>query len=112
MQPVYWFAYLGIISKVRRALSAIMVQSTRDLCDDITTRALIVRLVDFGASRKPGAALISDPEMSFDLQEADLPEDTMEQLRIDCELDFNQVSAKRAVGNTTVRLVHLLTSHT
>ena len=36
----------------------------------------------------------------------------MKQLRIDCEFDFNQDSVKRAIGDTTVWLEHLLANHT
>ena len=50
--------------------------------------------------------------MTFNLNEADLPEVIMKQMRVDCEFEFYQDSVKRAIEDTTVRLEHLLTNHT
>ena len=89
-----------------------MVQSTRELRDDISNcENLLIILIDFGTSRALGALLISDPATTFEMNEADLPEETMKQMRADCESNVHQESVKRAVEDITVHLEHLLTNH-
>ena len=90
-----------------------MLQSTRELCDDISNcENRILRFVDFRTSRTLGALVISDPATTFEMSEADLPEETMKQMRVDCEFEFDQDSVDRAIEDTSVHLEHLLTNHT
>ena len=86
MSPDRRLASLGLQSKVAKSISARVVRTTRTLCDDITScESLIVKLADFGETRTPGAALISDPEATFGLNEADLPDDITALLSEECD---------------------------
>ena len=72
---------------------------------------MIAKLSDVGETRTPGAALISDPETTFDLSEADLPDDTIALLSEECGFRLNQDYVKRTISDTTARLEFLLSNH-
>ena len=112
MTPERWSAHTGPLSKVAKSISARMVRTTTMLCDDITScEALIAKVADFGETRTPGVALVSDPEATFNLSEIELPDDTIALLSKECSFQFDQDSAKRAISDTTARLDFLLNNH-
>ena len=53
---------------------------------------------------------ISDPEITFDLSEVNLPDDTIALLSQECSFQFDQDSVKRTISDTTARLEFLLNS--
>ena len=82
------------------------------LCDGITNcEALISKFADFGKTRTPGAAPISDPETTFTLSEVDLPDGTIALLSQECSFQFDQDYVKRSISDTTARLEFLLNGH-
>ena len=112
MSPESWFMNLGPNSKLKKSLSARLVQSTRDLCDDISNcESRTLRRIDYGTLRAPGTLLIPDPATTLEKSEADLPEETMRQMRSDRDCDFDQDFVKGAIEDTTVNLKHLLNNH-
>ena len=61
------------------------------LCDDINScEALITKMADFGKTRTPGVALISDPETTFNLKDDDLPNKINDSLSREGNFKFDQ----------------------
>ena len=56
-------------------------------------------------------ALISDPETTFNLNDIDLPNDIIDLLSRECNFQFEQESAKKAITEMSTRLEFLLSSH-
>ena len=81
MTPGKCFSQLDPKSKVAKSMSARLVRTINLLCDDINScEASITKMADFGETRTPGVALISDPETSFNLNDIDSPNDIIDLL--------------------------------
>ena len=111
MKPATWLNHLDSRSKVAKSMTARLVRTIKLLCDDINScEALIAKIADFGETRTPGVALISDPEYTFNFAEDDLPNEIIESLSEECSCKFDQTSAKKAISGMSTRLEFLLSS--
>ena len=91
MTPRNWFNHLDTRSKKAKSLSARLIRTVKLLCDDINScEALIAKMADFGETRTPGVALISDPEHAFNFVEDDLPSDIIDHFSEECKFKFDQ----------------------
>ena len=111
MTPRNWFKHLDTKSKMAKSLTARLIRTVKLLCDDNNScEALIAKMADFGETRTPGVALISDPEHTFNFAEDDLPSDIIDHLSEECKFKFDQESTNKAISEMSTRLEFLLSS--